>query len=314
MKHVNQIARDILYNGFTREQQNHLYVIIAPNPQQQQALYKWYIKLHCCEQRTGQTACDQCANCQRVEHDNYLNSVVLARQEDKKSIGVEEVQQLQAQFVTTAYEDGVRFFCIEDADMLTVQAANSILKFLEEPVGQTVGFLFAKNEQKLLPTIRSRAQMVRLLEETNEQLIDEIALKIADPFLAECTKYLIQIGYEPEVVYKHVEQLYATLETYCTKVANGSPYIVAQTELEKIASKTKTATMVLDLFSFILAEHIKTKQCFDAAPEHVSGYMSEHADVFYFKLYHALQLKSQHASMQTIVTQFSLLLCDNENR
>ena len=311
MKTTNIIAQDVLYNSFVKQQQNHLYILVAPSSGQQVALYKWYIKLHVCEHRQEREVCNNCSACQQVEHDNYLNNVVIRKQPEKKSIGIDEVNELQQIFATKASLDEVRFFCIEDADLMTVQAANSVLKFLEEPTGKTIGFLFVKNEQKLLPTIRSRGQIIRLIEEQDISLDPKTAKKMSDPRLLEAAEYLLQIGYDEKTVLKQVGPMYAKIESYCSKIANGSPFIVAQTDLEDFATKTKTGKLILDLFMYVVIEHLKSENQLDATPAHVRTYVVTYAKEFYIAAYHAIQKSRYHLSISMILTSFSLEL---ENR
>ena len=306
--HVNEIAQNILYKSFTKQQQNHLYILVANNLEQQQQLYKWYIKLHVCNNQEGKTVCDDCQYCIQVNHDNYINNIVIQKQPDKKSIGVAEIAELQEVFTTTAQLDSERFFCVEYADTLTVQAANSILKFLEEPTGKTIGFLFVKNEQKLLPTIRSRGQIIRLIDEVDQKQIDRVAQKIADPTLQKCANYLLQVGYDEKVVLKQCEPFYTKISSYLTKIANGSPFIVAQTDLEDIAQKTKTSTMILELCMYILDEELKYGTLLQALPTHVTQFVTEHGKELYIALYHTLQKNRYHMSVAMLMTSMSLEL------
>jgi DNA polymerase III, gamma/tau subunits len=308
MKHANTIARDILYNGFAKGQQNHLYILISDSLLQQQENYKWYQQLHVCENREGQQVCGTCPNCQRILHNNFVNSVTISRKEDKKSIGVDEVSYLQEVFSVTAHDEGVRFFCVEDADSLTIQAANSMLKFLEEPTGETVGFLFVKNEQRILPTIRSRGQIIRLLPETNSELQKEIATKVKDMHLQPAAKYLIAKGYEPKLVYKQITPFYDAISSYFTKLSNGSPFIVAQTELEKLATKTKTTTLIMDLALYLLGEELREGKQFTDAPEQTNQFLKANGAQIYVSLHNAFQLTKHHMGISMILTAYTLEL------
>ncbi len=96
----------------------------------------------------------------------YFTSVIPAK--DKSSIGIEAVRDLQ-QFVklklpvtSTMSEQAWRIILITDAQTLTGEAQNAILKLLEEPPRQTIFLLTSASEQALLPTIRSRTQQVSI--------------------------------------------------------------------------------------------------------------------------------------------------------
>ena len=87
---------------------------------------------------------------------------LLIAPEEGKAIGIEAARKLE-QFLAlkvpgkTAHD---RVIIIEDAHLLTVEAQNALLKTLEEPPAGTILILTANHEQTVLPTIRSRAQVV----------------------------------------------------------------------------------------------------------------------------------------------------------
>lgn len=306
-KQPTKIARQILYNGFLQQTPHHLYILVAPTLVQQQALYQWYIQLHVCENRQEDQVCNACHGCQQVMSGNYINSIIVAHPEDKKSIGVGEIAQLQDAFVTTASLDATRFFCVEHADILTVQAANSMLKFLEEPTGSVVGFLFVTNENKLLTTIASRGQLLRLADAPLEA---KMAKKVEDAFsspeLAKAATYLLLNNYDEKLVFKHVESMYATIESYLTKLAVGSPPIVAQTELEDVAVKTKTGTLILDLYAYMMQDYLQHKTEFAGGHPELQKYVDKNAVALFISLYEALLLTSLHTSIGMIMTKYTL--------
>jgi len=71
-------------------------------------------------------------------------------------------------------ESTQKFYIIEQADKLTVGAANSLLKFLEEPEAPTVAILITEQIHKLLPTIRSRSQILTFSPLPPDQLIQAL--------------------------------------------------------------------------------------------------------------------------------------------
>lgn len=309
------VARQILYNGFLSNMPHHFYIIVAPTKAQQQAIYKWYVQLHVCENRDEQAVCGTCPGCQRVLTGNYVNSTIITKKEEKKSLGVEEVSALQDIFKTTALINETRFFCIEDADLLTVQAANSLLKFLEEPIGSVIGFLFATNEQKMLPTILSRGQLLRLGKAPiAEETLVHVSRAFPDERDYKLAYYLIENNYSEDVVLKQLTEMMSIINKYATKVANGSPYIVAQTDLESFATKTKTGTLILDLLAFILLEHFKNNTFFDNLPPHVAPYMAEHGMKIFLSIYNALLLVKHHTSIGMIMTQVSLNMLNYDKK
>lgn len=88
----------------------------------------------------------------------------------KTVIGVDEVRGIGAFMSMTPAEGGWRAVVIDAADEMNTNAANALLKLLEEPPGQALLFLVAHNPDRLLPTIRSRCRRLDLRPLTKDQV------------------------------------------------------------------------------------------------------------------------------------------------
>lgn len=93
-------------------------------------------------------------------------------QPDGKSIGIESIRKLQKflQLKTTGSQAIRRVVIVEDADGMTVESQNALLKVLEEPPADTVIILTASQPQNLRPTIHSRVQKLTILPPTKGEL------------------------------------------------------------------------------------------------------------------------------------------------
>ncbi|MEL7186704.1 MAG: hypothetical protein AAFN50_09785 [Pseudomonadota bacterium] len=92
-----------------------------------------------------------------IEHADFR---LLRTPEDKRSIGIEQVRGLVSELSLTSYEGRGKVAVIEPANDMTVSAANSLLKTLEEPPGDTLLILVADRVGKLPATIFSRCQRI----------------------------------------------------------------------------------------------------------------------------------------------------------
>lgn len=82
----------------------------------------------------------------------------------EKDISVFQVREMQERLKYFSYELGYKFCVIQKANRLTDEAANSLLKFLEEPQANTFFILLANNPDSLLPTIISRSAVLRFAQ------------------------------------------------------------------------------------------------------------------------------------------------------
>ena len=106
-------------------------------------------------------ACGVCASCRKIAGGNHGDIHFIEPLPDKRDISIEQLRDLQRELSLRPYE-GPRKACImEPAERMSVNAANSLLKTLEEPPGNALIILLTGNADMLLPTIRSRCQVVR---------------------------------------------------------------------------------------------------------------------------------------------------------
>nr|WP_284706061.1 DNA polymerase III subunit delta' [Periweissella ghanensis] len=141
-----------------KQQLAHAYLFNGPKGAGQAVMAQWLaMRLFCQELNDGQP-CGVCRNCQRImagEHPDVINV-----KSEKATIKVDEIRVLKQEFTKSAVEGNHKILIIEHADTMTVSAQNSLLKFIEEPLGDTVIILLTENRSLLLPTIISRTQVV----------------------------------------------------------------------------------------------------------------------------------------------------------
>lgn len=110
-----------------------------------------------CQGESESGICHACASCGWFKAGTHPDFVVLQPEEGKKLIPVDAIRQVTQQIFKTSHQNAYRILLIEPADAMTLEAANSLLKTLEEPPPQTLLMLLTDKPARLLPTIRSRA-------------------------------------------------------------------------------------------------------------------------------------------------------------
>lgn len=104
----------------------------------------------------AQDSCDVCAVCKRIDAGEYGDVVTIAP--DGQFIKIAQTRALAAEVYARPREGRQRFFLIDGAERLREEAANSLLKTLEEPPPTSSLILLTARPSALLPTINSRAQ------------------------------------------------------------------------------------------------------------------------------------------------------------
>jgi len=105
--------------------------------------------------------CQSCASCEWFVSGTHPDFVVLEPEEGKKLISVSAIREGSQKVFKTSHQNGYRVLLIEPADAMTIEAANSLLKTLEEPPAHTLLILLTDKPARLLPTIRSRASRLK---------------------------------------------------------------------------------------------------------------------------------------------------------
>ena len=102
-----------------------------------------------------------CISCHKVTGRTHPDVHWFGEDVKAKSIKIEEIREVKNQAALKPYEGKWKVFIFADAEKLTVEAQNALLKSLEEPPAHTVFVLLADNKENLLETLRSRAFEVR---------------------------------------------------------------------------------------------------------------------------------------------------------
>jgi DNA polymerase III delta prime subunit len=106
--------------------------------------------------------CGECASCHKAIRGSWVDFEEIRTAEDEETLKIDQFRKLKTKQGFGAHESDYRVILIPDADRMTPQAANSVLKLLEEPPVGWVFILTASDANLLLPTLVSRCQSLRL--------------------------------------------------------------------------------------------------------------------------------------------------------
>ncbi|VAW62390.1 DNA polymerase III delta prime subunit [hydrothermal vent metagenome] len=126
-------------------------------------------------------ACGECASCLLLAAGTHPDSSVLQAEAPGKAIKVDDVRQLSAQLNLTSQYGGYRIALIVDAHDMNINAANSLLKTLEEPTKGTILILVSSLPQKLPITVRSRCQAIVFKQPAPELALSWLAENALEP-------------------------------------------------------------------------------------------------------------------------------------
>jgi DNA polymerase-3 subunit delta' len=122
------------------------------------------------------TACDRCPSCLLVDARTHPDFFLVSKPDDKNEMPVETMRGLCGDFGLKTARGRGKIAILEGADDLNEESANCFLKTLEEPPPRSMFILVGTDEERQLPTIRSRCHIVRfapLPEETVKTLLEK---------------------------------------------------------------------------------------------------------------------------------------------
>ena len=133
-------------------------------------------------------ACDHCTVCLRI--DRHLHPDIHVVEPQGQVIKIDQIRQLQEVLTLQAYEARVKVAILDDTGQLSLEAANSLLKILEEPPARTLFIMLSQQLGSLPATLISRAQILRFGLLAHDQLVAFLRQHAYDASTAERTAQL----------------------------------------------------------------------------------------------------------------------------
>lgn len=178
--------QDLAYNLLVSDIENncvtHAYLIDENNYCESYEMILSFVKSLLCESRNGIFNCNECSVCKRIDNGDYPEVKVIVP--DGLNIKKQQIIDLQLDFSRTAVEGKKRIYIIRDCDKMRLEAANAILKFLEEPEENIIAILMTNNINNVLPTIISRCKVIKLNNSLNNITICDDLKDIAFSFIS----------------------------------------------------------------------------------------------------------------------------------
>lgn len=188
------IIYKILKNQVKNDKNTHAYLFETNGYHHSHKFIQAFVKsLLCPNKYLNKNNCKDCHQCEVIDSGNFPELKVI--NPDGLWIKKEQLHELQSEFNEKAIIGSKRIYIINGAEKLNKSAANSILKFLEEPEGNIVAILITDNAYGVLETIRSRCQILRLKESNIKKNNNQI----------ENIRKILNIDLEDEIIERIIE-------------------------------------------------------------------------------------------------------------
>ena len=153
------------------------YLFVGPVGVGKETVARYFAQLIFCQQNTqSHIVCGTCLPCRKVDSGNHPDLQFI--RPDGSLLRIGQIRELQKQIIYEPLEASRKVYILTDVERMNAEAENCLLKTLEEPPAASVLILLTSNIQTLLPTTRSRCQILQF----HPMLTQELAEVLTDRF------------------------------------------------------------------------------------------------------------------------------------
>lgn len=249
-KEFNQILKS--------DRMNHAYLFSGDFASFDFALY--LAKSRFCENLQDGLPCGKCRECQLIAENEFSDVKIV--KPSGQVIKTDTIRELMRDFSRSGFEGKSQVFIIQDCEKMHVNAANSLLKFIEEPQSSSYMILLTSDENKVLATIKSRTQIFHFPK--NKPLLIEQAekagvLKTQAEILAELAKtpkHLDELMQDKKIL-----DVIQTCERFVTVLFKEKMLAYLETgHLVQVALEKSDQELVFQLLPLFLAKQFNQKE------------------------------------------------------
>jgi DNA polymerase III subunit delta' len=176
----NQNNFDKLAELESSQQLGHAYLIQGQKGLGKESLVKDFSAYLFCQKPDKKNACGVCQPCHLFSAGTHPDFKYIALEEGASQIKIEQVRDSRSFLANTPLMGKYKILLIHSAEKMNINAANALLKNLEEPTSGTLLFLLSHQPGLLLPTIRSRCQQIKISRPS-----EDIALQWLQKYISE---------------------------------------------------------------------------------------------------------------------------------
>jgi DNA polymerase-3 subunit delta' len=249
IKRAQPRALRIIENSIKNNRLSHAYLFTGPKgTYKKEMAYHLAMSLYCQEE----VPCYNCPNCLAILENRHLNVHYI--EPFGQTIKKEQIIALQEEFSKTSLLPGPRIYIINEADTMSSSAANSLLKFIEEPNGETYGILITEHKDNMLSTIISRSMIVTFDELDKRILREELSKLSISEVDKDCITHLTSNLADANLLIddENVMNIFRVFESFVDDLASKKNVcLFYRNNLEALANKDRLKVFLLLLESFL---------------------------------------------------------------
>lgn len=245
-----------------RQRIGHAYIFDGSHGAGKEAIAQYFTKLLLCLDPKENVPCETCHSCKRIDSGNHPNVVMI--RPDGQDIKKDQMSELIMKMTKKGYEEGRKVYIIVNAERMNASAANTLLKFLEEPEGSVTALLLTDSYPAILPTIQSRCQRISLQPmnrgESMENLVEKgITTSMAATVTMMTANVEAAYGLAQEDSFVQRRKLVLKLVEAIEQRSSGEALLFIQTDWMPSMKEKKDCEQGLDLLLFAYRDIVAVK-------------------------------------------------------
>lgn len=229
---------------------SHAYIIQGDYDSGKKLMASVFAKALQCEQK-GTEPCNHCTSCLQADTGNQPD-IIYVSHEKPNSIGIHDVrEQINGSIGIKPYSSDYKIYIVDEAEKMTAEAQNALLKTIEEPPAYAVIFLLTTNLGKLLPTILSRCVVLNI-QPVKDELIKKhlLSLGVEERQAEFCTAF--SMGNVGKAIRVATSEEFNEIKNDCVHMLKHAKDMQVYELIQAVKELTKYKLQIYDYLDFML--------------------------------------------------------------
>ncbi len=249
----NDKIKEMLYKSVKDKKTSHSYLFVGIEGIGKKEIAKEFAKMLLCI--NDNKYCNTCKSC--IEFDSNNNPDFLYIEPDGNSVKIEQIRYIQRKIQEKPIISNKKVYIINDADKMTTEAQNCLLKTLEEPPEYSTIILIGSNENMFLSTIKSRCMIIHFSKIEDEKIRKYLEEKYELKDISTNMLEIFQGSIGKAILLKDKKEQYEKIELIIKSLRQKS--IIDILNMSEILYKSKEEIFdILEYINVILIKLAKT--------------------------------------------------------
>lgn len=239
----NDKIKEMLYKSVKDKKTSHSYLFVGIEGIGKKEIAKEFAKMLLCI--SDNKYCNTCKSC--IEFDSNNNPDFLYIEPDGNSVKIEQIRYMQRKIQEKPIISNKKVYIINDADKMTTEAQNCLLKTLEEPPEYSTIILIGSNENMFLSTIKSRCMIIHFSKIEDEKIRKYLEEKYELKDISTNMLEIFQGSIGKAILLKDKKEQYEKIELIIKSISQKS--IIDILNMSEILYKSKEE--IFDILEYI---------------------------------------------------------------